>query len=818
MHNKILKNICWAMAFILFFTWSGIPQNAAYAQKTARLNGEERKRAVEKLEKLFNTLEEAAKEIPRDTFDPQAILDKVGKDPIKLFEWVRDNTYLVPYRGTLRGPIGVLMDRLGNSLDRALLLHELLTIAGHKARLARGTLSRDQAEMVLNKARPIPLGGALPAEEEPRRSMDEFVTKYTEKYGLNPHEMQRAAKQFVLTQQHLKEEVAQRVQDQTKAILKLVGEPKIDIRAAERVKAIEALQDHCWVQWKGASGWIALDSTLPAAKPAQTLVEVATTHRPDDIKEALQHLVKIRVIIERWQNPGLEEEQVLEHTLRPSNLFGKQIFLQHVYLNWPDDFDLLSGEKPLQRLKKILLKEKEWLPVLTVGSEQIAKHSFTDRGEVKNDPNKRATSPDQDFDRGVVGLFGGITGRRSTGVSRDELKAGPQLTAEWIEYEISAPGEPPRTIRRQIFDIVGPAARRNKNAHSLEISDIQRLELRLALFGETVVLPQPCRFSGPFVMHSFLANFLHDADFLLTMLRNHTSDKTSTSRMQDIGRLEIFPGLVYSLAFTRWELNSPKNYYYLDRPNIFSLHRRLWQSGKNDINYQPHFDIVENYVATYLAAHVNFFSKRLEQGILDTNTEQLIASSAVGASAAFDSYSLSTALDLRWILIDDARDPDFALVKLSDDTRARIENHLDMGYSVITPERPLVFKAEPVIRWWLIDNVTGQMLEIGKCGWGVSFTDYGLTLQSRLKAWLKANQHFIAILLFTYILAACTVDNILNRSEAGLIFCALKTACAIGGYYGWASKTVAGFSLAFLLCTVARNIAEHVWGIADHDG
>ena len=40
---------------------------------------------------------------PRDTFDPQVIVDNVGKDPAKLFEWVRDNTYLVPYRGALRG-------------------------------------------------------------------------------------------------------------------------------------------------------------------------------------------------------------------------------------------------------------------------------------------------------------------------------------------------------------------------------------------------------------------------------------------------------------------------------------------------------------------------------------------------------------------------------------------------------------------------------------------------------------------------------------------------------------------------------------------
>ena len=39
------------------------------------------------MEAAFKALECFEKEIPRDTFDPKAILDKVGRDPVKLFEW-----------------------------------------------------------------------------------------------------------------------------------------------------------------------------------------------------------------------------------------------------------------------------------------------------------------------------------------------------------------------------------------------------------------------------------------------------------------------------------------------------------------------------------------------------------------------------------------------------------------------------------------------------------------------------------------------------------------------------------------------------------
>ena len=42
--------------------------------------------------------------MPRDTFDPQAVLEIAGRDPQALAEWVRKNTTWAPYQGALRGP------------------------------------------------------------------------------------------------------------------------------------------------------------------------------------------------------------------------------------------------------------------------------------------------------------------------------------------------------------------------------------------------------------------------------------------------------------------------------------------------------------------------------------------------------------------------------------------------------------------------------------------------------------------------------------------------------------------------------------------
>ena len=72
--------------------------------------------------------------------DPDMIVAGVGGDPVALRDWVAHETSWVPYLGTLRGSDGVLADGSGNSLDRSLLLADLLARAGIDARLARAVL------------------------------------------------------------------------------------------------------------------------------------------------------------------------------------------------------------------------------------------------------------------------------------------------------------------------------------------------------------------------------------------------------------------------------------------------------------------------------------------------------------------------------------------------------------------------------------------------------------------------------------------------------------------------------------------------------
>jgi len=137
-----------------------------YAEPPSAPSADQRAAAASSLQKKFQDLSASYQKLPRDTFDPAAVIEQVGRDPDNLLKWVREQTSWVPYRGCLRGASGVLMDRVGNSLDRSVLLCDLLKSAGFSVRLARADLSEEQARPLLNLA-PAPVRGEAPTDVSP---------------------------------------------------------------------------------------------------------------------------------------------------------------------------------------------------------------------------------------------------------------------------------------------------------------------------------------------------------------------------------------------------------------------------------------------------------------------------------------------------------------------------------------------------------------------------------------------------------------------------------------------------------------------------
>ncbi len=86
------------------------------------------------------------------------------RDPEAASEWIQENLTFDPYEGTLRASRGALFSMGGNSLDRALLLAEILDAMDIDARIAVGTLEDSQARALLNSAA---VGGSLAGDAVP---------------------------------------------------------------------------------------------------------------------------------------------------------------------------------------------------------------------------------------------------------------------------------------------------------------------------------------------------------------------------------------------------------------------------------------------------------------------------------------------------------------------------------------------------------------------------------------------------------------------------------------------------------------------------
>jgi hypothetical protein len=724
------KQLCWVLAFTLFYMWSGLPEYLAYAEAVQQTRPPKGVHTVERLERLFQALGAAARDIPRETFDAKAVVAHVGRDPRALFQWVRDETFFVPYRGALRGPTGVLMDRLGNSLDRALLLCEFLRLAGHQARLARAALSEEQVNQVWRNARAIPQGGALTALNRARQAPDELVKRmeqYANQYQLDRVELRSLIDKLTLDQQRMAEQVAERLAEQVPAIAAAVGQPTADDMAAAQTAVLEARRDHWWVQWQQDSTWVDLDPTFAEAEPGRALAKASETMQPDQLPDNLRHTVGIRLVVEFWEHGQLSEVPVLTQDLVPAQLFGERIVVRHAPLNWPPELNLLQEKDPLLRLKSTVLDQHEWLPVLSVGSKKYFKRSFTDAGAINENPgaNPMAQGTAKGFE-GVTGAIGGIGN-----VPQKQPEEAAQLTAEWIEYEMRAPGQPVRTIRRQIFDVLGPAARSTGKPPAPVITEAQRLERGLALLGESEILLLACQLSPEFVDYLTAEGLLANREGLLDVVRNAASIAPNALR-DKMAKLEPLPSQLYGLALARQEWNRFRGDIYLDRANILSYHKHPRLNPQGQLRIAEGIDIVANDVAVRLGSGVTPFLMRLEQGVLDTNAEAFVLARAEAAEIhenTAEIFAQSERQGIEWLIIRSLNQSAWQNVELPRDVRVRIERDLAEGYAVLVPERAILLEGRPVVGWWRVDPRNGQTLGLGENGWGTEYVEWLITIR-----------------------------------------------------------------------------------------
>lgn len=685
------------------------------------LSRDELDRINTKLSQWISNLEGAAKEIPRHTFDPQAIVDSVGKDPQALFLWVRDNTYYVPYQGCLRGPVGVLMDRLGNSLDRSLLLLKLLNLAGYEVQLAHGFLTEEKAKKLLDAVKPVPQGLSIALQKTAKRE--------TAQSG-RP-DGQTAAEESTLQQemdawsenvQQLDQKGIKRVEEITSQLAEGVGK-YLSENKIEQEHDLQTLRDHWWVQWKNQKGWENFDMALPDEKHGATLTEAQETCLPQHLQDDLFHVVKIRIIVEQWADGKLKENLVLEHSLRPFELFDQGIVLNQYPMNWPEKISFLNKEEALISLKANVSKEKEWLPYLKIGPKMIFQSSFNDAGDINKSPWKK--SPVGGIGGTPRDVFGALGGGESSEISQKKS----HLTAEWIEYEITIPGKSARTIRREIFDGIGSAARAVGHIPEPLFNDAMRLARGFCLQAAISILPQVCMFSPQFVNWIFSQQFLAELNVLREQLNKGKIVKTGELAAGILSSMESLQARLYTWVLDRQELSRSRNDIYLEIVNIANVQTRFAEDPEGNLEMPLIFDIVNNDVAVHRQKKSDAVAIRLNQGVADTVAESDQISEFWSQENVIQMFELTKNQDISWKLLRDARDESLREKRYPAIIVSRLKDDLEAGYYVFVPEKPLTVGNNQRLGWWRINPATGESLGVLDTGYHGFVEDLMLRVQ-----------------------------------------------------------------------------------------
>jgi hypothetical protein len=681
---------------------------------------------ADRVDGIVKALEAAEKDIPRDTFDPQAVADAAGNNPGKLFEWVRDNTSWVPYRGALRGTVGVLMDRMGNSVDRSLLLAELLRRSGQTVRLARATLTDAQARDFLAKVRTSRAVSQPP--KPPAGQIQAAIAAQAEKYGVNAAELAEGFQSASAESSQFADVLARRVADQTTVLLDAVGNTST---SADDGLAVQAMADHWWVQWSQSGAWTDLDPLLPDAAVAQPSAEPqeivpltgadAQATLPDKFCQELE----FRVVAERWRAGRLTEQVVLHHMLRPFDLIGENVALLHVPLQWPKTLDLtsLSEAEAAARLRTEVARQPEWLPVLRVGRKTFTQSSIRTNGELNTHPDVGGSGASLGGG-GVIGGFGGFLGGGEDAPT-DSRAGDGLLTAEWIDYEIRIPGQSPRTVRRELFDLIGPAARKARPG-SMPALDSAAIEARgLTLLDRIDSVVQAVRYSPAFLSHQAMQQLATLANSLRSATKGQRADQAAEADAMAIAPLNS--SILVSLAAARFDESRLADGVFLDRSNIFNFHAGV-RAGKNgELVDHALLDLVVNYVAVRPGSRQDAFRVRVEQGVLDTALEGLLLTNPAGISNVSDLFARAAEQGIRPLMLraGDARILQGLQVPL--DPSERMREALAGGYHLVTPRTPpTAANQPPPIGWWRIDSRSGETVGVMASGFNQGGTEDGV--------------------------------------------------------------------------------------------
>lgn len=626
----------------------------------------------------------------------------LGSEPEVLFHFVRDETRWLPYAGVLRGADGVMLDRMGSSLDRALLLATLLEEAGHEARLASTALDTAELEALHAAWAHLPVA-TRPEVEFGDAEEQAAIIAVAQRHGLDPAELDELYREQQTASDQTRERLLAQVQRQHAALQAVLNETELGASLPG-----DSVTSHWWVEWRSSEGWRVLDPALPEYEPGDRLVAMGDDvehYYPEALPEEVYHQLRIQVVAEQFDNGQLKEHIALEHQVAAADLLGRQLQLELYPLGLPSLQSLLDEHEALAALPTRLLEQRQWMPYLHIGDSLVRQQIIHADGSVE-DPNEQTATGRAFSD--AASVLGSI----SIGGQRDTQEApGPELTAVFLRFSVEAPGRDTDLFERPMMDLLGPA-QRAAGAPSFAIDPARREQRAAALLGTFELLGQttwlPPSQQTAWHYEALLDNRQASLGVAYAASHGDFSFMSDSLEARSLRREELDHLAGLRLAF------SP----YLERVALTRLNL-LGYVGLIDyregvLERREGFDILDNRVEVPSGASPSaqsLASIRLAQGILDTLLEaELLSSEVAPLSNAATAYDQALAQQSAWQVIDGAAALDTLDWQPTPDLLAHFDHTLAEGKTLVMP---VALVGEAVPTWWQLNSATGDVLGYG---------------------------------------------------------------------------------------------------------
>ena len=760
--NASRHMVCWLMLLSLAFGSTFGPKIGAAAE-TVDLVALDRD-----LADLRARLERVRRDVDRSAFDPDALVDRLDYDAQAILEAIADEIVFQPYEGTLRGVSGTLRAGAGNSLDQSILLAAMLKSAGYDARVARGTLSPDEALRLLRRT-----AGAIPAAD-----LDYLQPALNEAFptmGEPEPDIDLGSTQ-----------AARDAREQSAALLKALKDAGIDLKPRDVTARWQSLlQEYFWVQYRESSsaGWQdAHPSFGTAAEPPEVTAE---EYFADRVPGGHHHTFTLQAWIESDQAGKISQHPLMNPwTVPVANYAGQAIDFRMTPAGLPAD----SGRS----LAETLAQARFFTPVLNGGAPPGAQ-AFDLRGRVL-DPFA-LNSP-------AAGLFqtlGDKLASATEGVQQDE-DGRPVLALHsiWLEFTHTTPAGVERTQRRYL---IPPRSASDADPQQLAWPLITDHVYLLAAGGEPLDL----------LADRYLHTAVENTDWLKVMV--HKLFEPDAPQPVPTGLPAEFPPLVQywlmdQIPVLQGTQSPAENLIaYRAEPGLLGLRRGY----RNADTAFVAVDIVWNgmeHVRTSSDGMERLPEKGVLRGTWDTALES-VPSRVQGldpnrAANTIRVMQLATEQILPIKVFPPGGSADLSQSGLDAAARRFLEADLQSGYAVVLPAR--VPAGAKMGGWWRVNPETGETLGMTADGYGAEVVEYlvdmtltvrGLlgalenlekcqsqpTVDTRLCCLVEANINNVAGLSFGGILGVTTgtagsaVFELLNSDPDNPIFPSADAGC-----------------------------------------